>query len=94
VYRAHLLSLVSQWAQWEGLRISERDVRQVLVRPPSRRRRWDCLDCGIDTFAIGEYPYSLRDELWYAVVPSGRGMLCLDCLEVRLGRPLTPKDFN
>jgi hypothetical protein len=94
VRRAQLLSIVCQWAQWEGLRVSRRDVRQLLRRPPSKRRRWHCLYCGIDTIAIGEYPYHLRDELWYAVVPSGRGMLCLDCLAVRLGRPLTNKDFN
>jgi hypothetical protein len=98
VRRADLLSVVCQWAQWEGLGVSDAQVKAQALRPftrsPSRRRRWHCLDCGIDTLAIGEYPYHLRDELWHAVVPSGRGMLCLECLEVRLGRPLRKKDFN
>src|SRR5262245_604740 len=88
--RAALLAVVCRWAHWEGFRVAERDVRRALTRafsrPPSRRRRRHCLDCGIDTVAIGEYPYHLRDELWYAIVPSGRGMLCLDCVERRLGR--------
>jgi hypothetical protein len=92
--RAQLLSLVAQWAQWEGLRVSEQTIRGLLSRPPSRRRRADCLDCGINTTAIGHYPYHLRDDLWFALVPGGRGMLCLDCLEVRLGRPLRRTDFH
>src|SRR5262245_33861699 len=56
------LTLVCQWAQWEGLGVSDAQVkahvRRLFTRPPSRRRRWHCLDCGIDTIEIGEYPYS------------------------------------
>ena len=96
--REQLLSILCQWAQWEGLAVSDAQVkaraRRVFRRPPSRRRRWHCLDCGLDTIVIGEYPYNLRDDLWNAIVPGGRGMLCLDCLEVRLGRPLRKNDFG
>jgi hypothetical protein len=66
----------------------------VKHRSPSRRRPQDCLDCGIDTLAIGHY-YTVHDDLWLAVVPEGPhgGMLCLACLQLRLGRPLIDDDF-
>jgi hypothetical protein len=88
------LPLVRLWVWWEGLNVSERDLRRAFSRPPSKRRRQDCLDCGVDTFAIREYPYKLRDELWHAIVPGGDGMLCKSCVSVRLGRPLTRKDVE
>lgn len=52
---------------------------------------WFCFSCGEDTFAMGE-DYALRDELWktYGV----EGVLCIGCLETRLGRKLTPEDFK
>jgi hypothetical protein len=48
-----------------------------------------CRDCDC-------YPtehYMLPRTLWLSVVPSGRGRLCLTCLEKRLGRPLATTDF-
>jgi len=51
-----------------------------------------CLDCGVDTGAIDEY-YRVTNELWARVNPGGDGMLCIGCLEKRLGRELTPDDF-
>jgi hypothetical protein len=67
----------------------------IKKRPPSRRRRQDRLDCGVDTsFAtgIGHY-YTVHEEVWRSVVPDGGGRLCLDCLQARLGRPLVRADF-
>lgn len=46
--------------------------------------RMRCLDCNVNTGDIGQYPYDCPDELWHAVVPGGRGMLCLACLARRL----------
>ena len=92
--RSQLVSLVCQWARWEGIRVSERTALQSITRPPSKRHRHHCLDCGIDTVAIHHYPYYLHNELWLAIVPSGNGMLCIDCAEVRLGRALTRQDFD
>jgi hypothetical protein len=68
----------------------------VKCRPPSKRRKIDCLGCGVDTsFATGNgHYYLVHDALWLRAVPGGRGMLCLDCLEKRLGRPLTRADFE
>jgi hypothetical protein len=68
----------------------------VKKRPPSKRQKVDCLDCGVDTsFAtgIGHY-YRATNEVWHQAVPDGRGMLCLDCLEKRLGRLLVRGDFE
>lgn len=54
-------------------------------------KSWWCVDCGIHTGAILEY-YMVRDSIW-DVHGAGRGMLCIGCLELRLGRLLNRKDF-
>lgn len=55
---------------------------------------WDaCLDCGIHTTDIGEY-FMVQDTLWRKVCPAPRAMMCIGCLEKRLGRELTPADFT
>jgi hypothetical protein len=52
---------------------------------------FECVDCGIHTFDIKE-DYMVDWDLWERV-GAGRGMLCIGCLEARLGRELTPADF-
>ena len=55
-------------------------------------RRFFCVDCGKNTLG-GEY-YMVRDELWAASgLEPNDGMLCLACLEKRIGRLLTLEDF-
>jgi len=59
-----------------------------------RKTVFDCVDCGMDTGKKGEY-YMVHDKIWML---SGLGsynskMLCLNCLEKRIGRPLTKDDF-
>lgn len=51
----------------------------------------DCAICGVDTQATHEY-YMVTDELWkqHGV---RHGMLCIGCLEQRMGRQLAKKDF-
>jgi hypothetical protein len=53
---------------------------------------WDCATC---TNCIGEY-YMVDDALWeYATDDfGGDGMLCIGCLENRLGGLLTKDDFT
>jgi hypothetical protein len=52
-----------------------------------------CLDCDVDTFAIDEY-YMVNDDVWTdSGVGWTGGMLCIGCLEDRLGRQLVPGDF-
>lgn len=55
------------------------------------RRKWKCLDCKIDT---SHEHYFIHTELWLSVVNSKNGMLCIGCLENRLGRKLTANDFT
>jgi hypothetical protein len=52
---------------------------------------WQCFSCDVDAFDLGE-DYYVHDELWrtYGV----EGMLCIGCLETRMGRKLTPDDFK
>lgn len=57
------------------------------------RRKFLCLDCNVDTGKAHEH-YMLKDEVWLSVVDSIVGMLCIDCIEKRLGRKLNKTDFN
>jgi hypothetical protein len=62
-----------------------------------------CADCGIGTVTLGEY-YMVRNDIWeqawagrrkwwYRHVP-GQEILCIACLEARIGRELTVDDFT
>lgn len=51
-----------------------------------------CLDCSVFTNFIGEY-YMVNTDLWLQANPDYEGMLCITCLEKRLGRTLKAKDF-
>lgn len=71
------------------------------TRPPrSSRKKFHCHDCGVDTGKIHEH-YMLHDNVWLAATapvtthlsPPIR-MLCIGCVERRLGRPLNHTDFN
>jgi hypothetical protein len=69
-------------------------------RSMKRRRyrgRFACIDCGVDTRSatgIDEY-YAVHDDVWAATGLAPRdGMLCIGCLERRIGRRLEPKDFD
>jgi hypothetical protein len=53
-----------------------------------------CKDCGTNTSAINEY-YMVHDELWRASgLSKDCGMLCIACLEARIGRTLSARDFT
>jgi hypothetical protein len=58
-----------------------------------RDSHWLCLDCSKDTF--DEY-YRVRNFLWRRAVDRSQrhGMLCLACLERRLGRFLRLEDYR
>lgn len=51
-----------------------------------------CQDCPVDTLG-GDY-YMVHNELWNEVHPNIVGMLCLPCLERRVGRRLRLSDFT
>ena len=63
--------------------------------PVPRKFSFDCLDCGVHTRRIDEF-YMVTNEVWNSVCtnPSdANGMLCVGCIERRLGRTLKPDDF-
>lgn len=53
-----------------------------------------CLDCNVSTLRIREY-YMVQFKLWELIVPNNHheGMLCIGCVENRLGRQLVSEDF-
>jgi hypothetical protein len=59
--------------------------------------RFDCRDCGVDTVPFDgpcEY-YNLHNDLWEAIgMKRNGGMLCIGCVERRLGRLLNRADFT
>ena len=60
------------------------------LRVLKRYARFECEACG--RLCRDEY-YMLRSELWRKVCRSN-DMLCIGCVEDRLGRKLVPADFN
>lgn len=57
---------------------------------------WDnflCIDCKVSTLFTNEY-YMVKDNLWSAANPHENGMLCVSCLEGRIGRELHSGDFT
>jgi len=56
------------------------------------RKKWLCLDCSSDTGKMHEH-YFVQTDIWMAAVGSKIGMLCVGCLEKRLGRMLKGSDF-
>ena len=54
-----------------------------------------CYDCGECTQCEAEY-YMLKDEVWYSAMTarSKPSILCVGCVESRLGRLLTKDDFS
>ena len=53
-----------------------------------------CKDCSVNTLHINEY-YMVTDQVWKLTGLRGYdGMLCIGCLEQRLGRMLNARDFT
>jgi len=61
-----------------------------------------CADCGVGTITLGEF-YMVRRQIWekawagrrrpWTHLP-GQEILCIGCLEARIGRTLTRSDFS
>lgn len=53
-----------------------------------------CVDCGVNTIEGNEY-FMVTDALWKrAGMRRHGGFLCIGCLETRIGRQLTSRDFT
>lgn len=61
--------------------------------PDADGSEFNCLDCGVDTREVDEY-YMTHDPLWLQANPQDDGMLCIGCLESRIGRKLNRNDFT
>jgi hypothetical protein len=57
------------------------------------RKKWLCLDCGVDTGKIGEH-FFLDMKVWSLTGLGHKGMLCVADVEKRIGRRLVPADFT
>jgi hypothetical protein len=56
---------------------------------------FNCWDCNVNTLHTDEY-YMVNDGVWEVATEDfgGDGMLCIGCLEARLGDRLTADDFT
>jgi hypothetical protein len=68
------------------------DLRDAIEHARAIDNSFNCLDCGVHTGDTDEY-YMVHDNLWTEAHPNDDGMLCIGCLEERLGRMLTADDF-
>lgn len=53
-----------------------------------------CQVCHVDTLESASDYYMLKNRIWRSVCISPRGMMCLSCVESRLGRKLVREDFT
>lgn len=58
---------------------------------------FSCNDCGVNVACkfggICEYSFMLKPETWQSL-NLNKEILCVGCIEKRLGRKLTPNDFD
>lgn len=56
------------------------------------KRKWLCVDCYRNTHLEHYY---VKNNVWYREAQMSEiGMLCIACLEIRIGRRLVPNDFT
>lgn len=75
-----------------------------------RKKRRTCLDCGCKMSGVGKknrrpnriglktngvnMHYMLKTSLWFEINQGYKGLLCLTCAQIRLGRKFVPTDFK
>jgi hypothetical protein len=57
------------------------------------KTKWLCVDCKDNTSKMKEH-YFIRTALWNEAGMGEAGMLCVGCLEDRIGRNLVSSDFT
>lgn len=68
------------------------EERQIKHREePTFGPEFNCTVCNVNTGDLQEY-YMVHDFIWKEAGDT-EGMLCIICLEAKLGRMLTPLDF-
>lgn len=54
-----------------------------------------CMDCGKDTWVSVKDYYMVKDCIWEKYAwDVGEGMLCVDCMEERIGHKLTKNELT
>lgn len=86
------LSGIDYWTEELGPTATRDDLWHAVIRTMDSLDEAFCLDCEAHTVEIREY-YMVDDDLWKKYGPP-RGMLCLGCLEGRMGRSLVASDFT
>lgn len=61
------------------------------MKQKTSHKGFACMDCKKDTW--DEY-YMLYSRVWKIANPKVKGKLCINCVEARLDRKLTKKDFT
>jgi hypothetical protein len=56
-------------------------------------KRFMCHECGYKDRDGGIGGWGVRCELWKAF-GNGKGMMCIDCFETKMGRKITAKDLS
>jgi hypothetical protein len=78
--------------------------RKALIKAEEKRKRREkkmtqlpCSDCGADTTPVTRHGceyYMVTADVWESAKIEMQGILCIGCLENRLGRRLQPCDFS
>lgn len=76
----------------EDSTLTKTEFLQLVVETMDYMGEVECVLCGVDTTAINEY-YMINNDLWKQY-GAHSGMMCIGCLEERLGRKLTKDDFS
>jgi len=64
-----------------------------MPRKTKTDREFLCIGCGVHTGELNEY-YIVHDAVWLTANPKHAGMLCIGCVEKRIGRELCSDDFT
>lgn len=67
--------------------------RQNKKRKHPYSNEWYCRECGKDCFRNPIDYYMLKDDIWFKINGKFKGMLCMECLENRLGHKLTSEEI-
>ena len=83
--------LTAEWRESPS-RMQPSEFLHLVIEAVDHMNQVACRVCSVDTWELGEY-YMVTDEIWkrYGI---GRSMICIGCLEHRLGRELTSGDFT
>lgn len=72
--------------------MTESKNRGITRRFHNSKAKWLCVDCSENT---SYEHYFAKNDVWFGLANMGEiGMLCVGCLELRIGRRLTPEDFT